>query len=253
MPAGDDRKDKETSEGKLMTKLEYLLEEIVTANRILAREAVVDSFGHVSARHPDNPQRFLLSRARAPDCIEKSDIMEFTLEGAPIEAGGRAPYLERFIHGEIYARRPDVASVVHSHAAAVVPFTASRVELKPIYHMSSFLHAGAPVFEIREKFGMTDMLIRNGAQGAALAETIGTGAVVLMRGHGYCAVGADIPEAVFRAYYTQVNAELQQRATGLGGEISFLSGEEGALYDATNRNVIGRPWALWKAKFAPKP
>jgi ribulose-5-phosphate 4-epimerase/fuculose-1-phosphate aldolase len=142
--------------------------------------------------------------------------------------------------------------VVHSHAAAVVPFAASTVGLKPIYHMSSFLHTGAPVFEIRDKFGMTDMLIRNAAQGAALAEVIGTGAVVLMRGHGYCAVGADIAEAVFRAYYTQVNAELQQRAVGLGGEITFLTGEEGALYDETNRKVIGRPWALWKARFAPK-
>jgi len=123
--------------------------------------------------------------------------------------------------------------------------------LKPIYHMSSFLHLGAPVFEIREEFGMTDMLIRNSAQGAALAETMDKRAVVLMRGHGYCTVGADIPEAVFRAYYTQLNAELQQRAIGLGGEIRFLTNEEGALYDETNRKVIGRPWELWKDKFGP--
>jgi ribulose-5-phosphate 4-epimerase/fuculose-1-phosphate aldolase len=235
-----------------VTNLDALLDDLVVANRVLAGLGVVDGFGHVSVRHPERPDRYFLSRSLAPEQVTRDDLMLFDLASVPQNGDTRAPYLERFIHGEIYARRPDVAAVVHSHAAAVVPFAASKVELKPIYHMSSFLHTGAPVFEIRERFGMTDMLIRNGAQGAALAETIGAGAVVLMRGHGYCVVGADIAEAVFRAYYTQVNAELQQRAIGLGGEISFLAEEEGALYDETNRKVIGRPWELWKAKFAPK-
>jgi ribulose-5-phosphate 4-epimerase/fuculose-1-phosphate aldolase len=235
-----------------VTNLDALLDDLVAANRILAGLGVVDGFGHVSVRHPEHADRYFLSRSLAPEQVTRDDLMLFDLESAPQNGDTRAPYLERFIHGAIYARRPEVMSIVHSHAAAVVPFAASTVELKPIYHMSSFLHTGAPVFEVREKFGMTDMLIRNGAQGAALAEAIGAGAVVLMRGHGYCAVGADIAEAVFRAYYTQLNAELQQRAIGLGGDITFLADEEGALYDETNRKVIGRPWGLWKAKFAPK-
>ena len=235
-----------------MTILDALLDDLVVANRILAGLGVVDGFGHVSVRHPEHADRYFLSRSIAPEQVTRDDLMLFDLASVPQYGDTRAPYLERFIHGAIYARRPEVTSVVHSHAAAVVPFAASTVRLKPIYHMSSFLHTGAPVFEIREKFGMTDMLIRNGVQGAALAEVIGTGAVVLMRGHGYCAVGADIAEAVFRAYYTQLNAELQQRAIGLGGEVNFLADEEGALYDETNRKVIGRPWGLWKAKFAPK-
>ncbi len=235
-----------------MTDLDALLDDLVAANRILAGLGVVDGFGHVSVRHPEHPDRYFLSRSLAPEQVTRDDLMLFDLASVPQDGDSRAPYLERFIHGEIYARRTDVASVVHSHAPAVVPFAASAVEAKSIYHMSSFLHTGAPVFEIREKFGMTDMLIRNRAQGAALAEVIDTGAVVLMRGHGYCAVGADIPEAVFRAYYTQLNAELQQRAIGLGGEISYLADEEGALYDETNRRVIGRPWGMWKARFAPK-
>jgi len=235
-----------------VTNLDALLDDLVVANRILAGLGVVDGFGHVSVRHPEHADRYFLSRSIAPEQVTRDDLMLFDLASVPQNGDTRAPYLERFIHGAIYARRPEVTSVVHSHAAAVVPFAASTVRLKPIYHMSSFLHTGAPVFEIREKFGMTDMLIRNGAQGAALAEVIGTGAVVLMRGHGYCAVGADIAEAVFRAYYTQLNAELQQRAIGLGGEVNFLADEEGALYDETNRKVIGRPWGLWKAKFAPK-
>jgi len=235
-----------------MTALTSLLDDLVAANRILAGLGVLDGFGHVSVRHPDRAGCYLLSRSLAPELVTRDDVMTYDFASVAQDGDTRTPYLERFIHGEIYARRPDVQSVVHSHSAPVVPFAASSVPLRPIYHMSGFLHAGAPVFEMREKFGMTDMLIRNNAQGAALAEKLERGNVVLMRGHGYCTVGGSIAEAVFRAYYTQQNADLQQRAIALGGTVTYLTEKEGALYDESNRSVIGRPWALWKSKFAPK-
>jgi len=235
-----------------MSTLTAVVDDLVAANRILAGLDVLDGFGHVSARHPERADRYLLARSLAPELVTRDDIMTFDIASAPQNGDTRTPYLERFIHGEIFVRRPDVSCVVHSHAATVVPFAASSVPLKPIYHMSCFLRTGAPVFEIREKFGMTDMLIRNNAQGAALAEKLGDKSAVLMRGHGYCTVGSSIPEAVFRAYYAQLNADLQQRAIALGGSVTYLEDEEARLYDETNRSVIGRPWGLWKAKFAPK-
>lgn len=234
-----------------MPTLTNVVDDLVAANRILAGLDVLDGFGHVSVRHPDRADCFLLSRSLAPEIVTRDDIMTFDMASAPQNGDTRTPYLERFIHSEIYVQRPDVISVVHSHAATVVPFAASSVPLKPIYHMSSFLRTGAPVFEIREKFGMTDMLIRNNAQGAALAEKLGDKSAVLLRGHGYCTVGGSIPEAVFRAYYAKLNADLQQRAIALGGDVTYLEDEEARLYDETNRSVIGRPWGLWKAKFAP--
>jgi ribulose-5-phosphate 4-epimerase/fuculose-1-phosphate aldolase len=235
----------------LSTTLSTVVDDLVAANRILAGLEVLDGFGHVSVRHPDRAECFLLARSLAPELVTRDDIMTFDMASAPQNGDARTPYLERFIHGEIYQQRPDVIAVVHSHAAAVVPFTVSSVPLQPIYHMSSFLRTGAPVFEIREKFGMTDMLVRNNAQGAALAEKLGDHSAVLMRGHGYCTVGGSIPEAVFRAYYARVNADLQQRAIALGGGVTYLDDKEARRYDETNRGVIGRPWGLWKAKFAP--
>lgn len=229
--------------------LDELCDDLVAANRILAGLGVLDGFGHVSARDPARPDRYLLSRSLAPEHVTAADVMTFDLDSNVQDGDTRPPYLERFIHGRIYAQRPDVMAVVHSHAASVVPFAASSVSLRPIYHMSSFLGDHVPVFEIRELFGMTDMLIRNNAQGTALAEAIAKGAVVLMRGHGYCAVGRDVPEAVFRAYYTQVNADVQQRAIALGGGVNYLSAEECDGATQTNRNVMGRPWSLWKSKF----
>ena len=144
-----------------MSKLDYLLEELVTANRILAREEVVDSFGHISVRHPDNPQRFLLSRARAPDLIEEDDIMEFTLDGTSVDAGGRNPYLERFIHGGLYEARADVNSVVHNHSESVIPFGVSSRRVKPIFHMGSSIGHKVPVWDIHDHFGDTALLVEN--------------------------------------------------------------------------------------------
>ena len=235
-----------------MSALDFVLDDLVAANRILAALSVLDGFGHVSARHPDRADRYLLSRSLAPELVTRDDIQTCDLASAVQDGDTRSPYLERFIHGEIYARRPDVKAVVHSHAAAVVPFGAAKVPLRPLWHMSSFLRTSVPVFEMRERFGNTDLLVRNNAQGAALAEALAKGSVVLMRGHGYCTVAETVPNAVFRAYYTQLNAELQQRAIALGGSaVVYLTEEEAALAEKTNESVIARPWGLWKAKFAP--
>jgi ribulose-5-phosphate 4-epimerase/fuculose-1-phosphate aldolase len=231
--------------------LDALLEDVVAANRILARHQVLDGFGHVSARHPAHADRFLLARSLAPALVTRNDVMTFDLDGNALGGDARRPYLERFIHGAIYRARSDVQAVVHSHSPSVIPFAASSVPLRPIYHMASFLQGDTPVFEIRERFGATDMLVRNIAQGEALAERLGGAGVVLMRGHGFCTVGQTVPVAVFRAIYTTSNAALQQQAIALGGSVAYLDSEEARLSEATNRSVIARPWELWKAEVEP--
>lgn len=230
--------------------LDALLDDIAAANRILARHGVLDGFGHVSARHPEHPDRFLLSRSLAPALVTPADVMTFDLDANALGGDARRPYLERFIHGAIYRQRPDVRAVVHSHSPSVIPFSASSVRLQPIYHMASFIGRGAPVFEIRERFGMTDMLVRNVEQGSALAERLSGDALVLMRGHGFCTVGESVAEAVYRAIYTESNAALQQAAIALGGTVTYLDADEARRYDETSRAVLDRPWQLWKAEVA---
>jgi len=178
--------------------------------------------------------------------------MEFDLDGNAVDARGRAVFLERFIHGEIYRARADVNAVVHSHSPGVIPFSVSQVPLKPLYHNPAFLGAGVPVFDIREVGGETDMLVRNAALGKALAQTLADKPVALMRGHGDVAVGPTVQAATFRTYYTEVNARLQAQAIGLGGPINFLTPEESAKADATNMQVLGRAWDLWKRKVTAK-
>ena len=223
-----------------------LIDDLVVANRILAAQGIVDGFGHVSARHDEYPDRYLLARSMAPALVTAGDILEFDLEGKPYDPQGRAVYLERFIHGEIYRARPDVMSVVHSHSPSVIPFGVTGKSLKPIYHMSGFLASGVPIFEIRDDAGDgTDMLISSAKLGAALAKTLGSATAALMRGHGDVVVGTSVMQAVYRAIYTEMNAKLELEARQLGA-IKYLSKREGIAAAAINDRVMTRAWELWK-------
>jgi HCOMODA/2-hydroxy-3-carboxy-muconic semialdehyde decarboxylase len=228
-----------------------LLEDMVIGSRILADFGVLDGFGHVSARHPTNPNHFLMARSLAPALVTADDIMEFDLDGDALDARGRSVFLERFIHGEIYKARPDVMSVVHTHSPGVIPFSVSKVPMRAMYHNPAFLAAGVPVWDIREDFGETNMLVSNPAIGKSLAQALGDKPVVLMRGHGDVAVGPSVKMAVFRAYYTDVNAKLQSQAIALGGEINYLTPGEGEKADKTNFVVLDRIWNLWKLRILP--
>jgi ribulose-5-phosphate 4-epimerase/fuculose-1-phosphate aldolase len=225
-----------------------LIEDLVAANRILADEGVVDAYGHVSIRHPGNPNRYVMSRSLAPILVSAGDIMEYDLDSTPVDPRGRTSVLERFIHGEIYKARPAVKAVIHSHSPAVIPFGITQVAMRPVYHLASFLWVGVPVFDIRDAGGpATTMLVRNGALAKALAATLGDKPVALMRGHGNVVVGLDVQMAVRYAIYTEVNARLQTIAIGIGGPINYISAEEGAAREASADDAA-RAWDLWKKK-----
>jgi HCOMODA/2-hydroxy-3-carboxy-muconic semialdehyde decarboxylase len=224
-----------------------VIEDLVDANRILYRLGVVDGFGHVSARHPADPSRFIISRSMAPALVTADDLMAIELGGRPVSVNAPTPYLERFIHGEIYAARPEVVAVVHSHSASIIPFTIVReATLKPVSHMSGFIGEGAPVFEIRETAGVSsDMLVRSPELGAALAKSLGPHNIVLMRGHGSTVVGLNLRQAVYRGVYAEVNARQQAEALRLGTPNYLTAGE--ALESAkANDSQQDRAWNLWK-------
>jgi ribulose-5-phosphate 4-epimerase/fuculose-1-phosphate aldolase len=228
-----------------------LLEDIVIGSRVLADFGVLDGFGHVSARHPTNPNHFLMARSLAPALVTADDIMEFDLDGNAVDARGRTVFLERFIHSEIYKARPDVMSVVHTHSAGVIPFSVTKVPLRAMFHNPSFLAVGVPVWDIRKDFGETSMLVSDTALGKSLAQTLADKSVVLMRGHGDVTVGPSVKMAVFRAYYTDVNAKLQAQAMALGGEVNYLTPGEGEKADKTNFIVLDRIWGVWKMRVMP--
>ena len=225
-----------------------ILEDLAAASRILVDQGVFDAAGHVSMRHPGHPERFLMSRSLAPQMVTADDILELDLDCQPIDARGRNPFIERFLHGEIYRKRPDVMAIAHSHSASVIPFGLSKTPMRATYHNAAFLALGVPVFDIREKFGVSDIVISNKEKGAALAESLGDKPVGLLRAHGMVAVGPTLPVAVFRAIFTEVSARVQLQTHALGGGMAALDEEEGRLADEVNIATVGRSWDLWKQR-----
>jgi ribulose-5-phosphate 4-epimerase/fuculose-1-phosphate aldolase len=225
-----------------------VLDDLVTANHILAHQGVLDAFGHISVRDPKNPGHYLMSRWVAPGLVTRDDIVAFDLDSKPLTQKDQHFYSERYIHGEIYKVRPDVMAIVHSHSPTVVPFSISNAKFVPVLHNAAFLGTDVPNFDIRTKFGDTDMLVNRMERGVEVARVLGDHTVVLMRGHGDTVVGPNLQTVVWRAHYTEVNARMLAQAIGLGGTITSLDAGEARLTDEEMQRVVARPWALWKAE-----
>ena len=228
-------------------KIKTAIEELVIANHILYDQNAVDGYGHISVRNPANPNTFFLARSIAPSSVKVEDIIEFDMSGKALNGDNRTAYGERFIHSGILKNRPDINSVIHGHAPPILPYGLTGTTLKPVYHMSSFLGEGAPIFEIRN-FAKpnpdTDMFVSNIELGNALSQTMGLQYFVLMRGHGYAAGADSIKKAVFRAIYAIQNASIQSEAMKMG-QVQYLTPGEAAISQETIEKTIGRPWQLW--------
>lgn len=232
-----------------MSSSASILDELLAANRILAAQGVVDAFGHVSVRHPERSDRFLLARSVSPELVEAGDILEYDLQGAAVDSRGRKGYLERFIHGSLYEARPDIQSVVHNHSRSVIPFGLTPEKLRPLIHSSGTIGNEVPVWDARQTFGDTDLLVSSVEMGRDLARTFGNGNCVLMRGHGCTVAGKSIREAVYTAFYLEVNAGLQLEARRLG-KVNFLT--PGEIEKVNARLSRGKPgegfsrfWEYW--------
>jgi HCOMODA/2-hydroxy-3-carboxy-muconic semialdehyde decarboxylase len=222
-----------------------LMQDLVYGNRILYNEGVLDAFGHISVRDPQNPSHFYLSRSLAPAQVTAADVLEYDLDCNLFSATRAAEYGERFIHCAIYRARPDVTSVIHAHSLSLIPFGVTNTKLRPIFHMGGFLGTDVPIFDIRLAAGASNMMVTSNELGDALARSLGQHAVVLMRGHGQAVVGNSIQQAVVRAYYAEVNARLQAEASKMG-TITFLSPEEASKAAASI--PIERAWSMFKAR-----
>jgi HCOMODA/2-hydroxy-3-carboxy-muconic semialdehyde decarboxylase len=227
-----------------------IIEDLVIASRVCVEHGVIDAYGHVSARNPENPNTYFISRDLAPEFITEADILEMDMDSAPVRKDSPKSYNERFIHSEIYKARPDVMSIVHNHSHSVVPFSCTTCELRPIFHMSAFIGLGVPNWDIREAQQGTDMLVRNSFLGKSLADKLGPHPAALMRGHGSVVVGEKIQVAVGRTIYLDQNAKMQYQAMMMAGspmEVIYMDDDEVAAN--VKWQEYYRSWDLWKRKW----
>jgi ribulose-5-phosphate 4-epimerase/fuculose-1-phosphate aldolase len=222
--------------------------DLAIANRIVSFEGIIDAFGHVSMRHPTNPDRFLISHSRSPELVEPADIFEFTLDCEPVTSlNGLKPYGELVLHSEMYKARPDVTAVAHHHGMAFMPFCNTGTKLVPLSQMGAQVGEEVPFWDSRDEFGDTNLLVLKPEEGRSLAKALGPHWIVLLRRHGVNVVAKNLTELVFRTIYTYRNAELQLMIQSQGLPLSPLTPGEQKL--AWERNLAPRPqaraWEYW--------
>jgi HCOMODA/2-hydroxy-3-carboxy-muconic semialdehyde decarboxylase len=231
-----------------MANLDTLIKDLVIANRILAKEDVVDAYGHVSVRNPSNPKSFFISRSLAPELIDTGDIVELGLDGQPLKDDKRSLYLERFIHGAIYEMRPDIKAVIHSHAEDILPFSISKTTpLCCVAHVASDMGTNVPVWDIADQFGdATNLLVTNMEQGRDMAKKLGSNSVVLMRGHGFSAAADGLLKLVRLSVYLPRNARILMNAMRLGEFTRMSEGEINSRFGYRSESpAMQRGWEYW--------
>jgi ribulose-5-phosphate 4-epimerase/fuculose-1-phosphate aldolase len=239
--------------GNPVADLLQLRRDLAAAYRIVANEGILDAFGHISMRHPDNPKRYFLSRSRAPALVQPDDIQEYDLDSNPIVPSPLRPYMERVVHGEIFKARPDVKAVCHHHAPSIMPFVIAGVPLVPVFHLGAAMGRSAPFWDSRDEFGDTNLLVAKPEEGASLARALGKASVVLMRRHGATVVAGGLQELVFRTIYSAKNAEHQLAAHVLGN-VSPLTPGEADMASGLNLapGPLARAYEYWERRLAER-
>jgi HCOMODA/2-hydroxy-3-carboxy-muconic semialdehyde decarboxylase len=237
----------------LPENLAHLRRDLAVAYRIVANEGILDAFGHISVRNPNNPQRYFLSRSRAPGLVQADDILEYDLDSNPIVPPKERPYSERVIHGEIFKARPDVNAVCHHHAPSIMPFAISGMPLLPVFHLGASMGASAPVWDSRDEFGDTNLLVVKPEEGASLARALGDANIVVMRRHGATVAGHSLRELVFATIYSAKNAE-HQLAAHMLGNVSPLTAGEARMACEIHRapGPLARAYEYWVRRLAER-
>ncbi len=220
--------------------------DLVAANRILAAEDILDGFGHVSVRHPERHETFFLSSVRAAEFVSTEDMVELDLRGEPVRAEQRRLFAERILHAAVYRLRPDVNSVCHHHAPAILPFCVTGQPLVPVLHLGATMGATVPFWDSQDEFGDTNLLIATEEQGVSMARALGGHWTLLLRNHGATVVGRSVRECVFRTVYGVNNAAVQLQSLQLGVPRPLSPGEAALAGDFNLTPIaVDRSWERW--------
>lgn len=232
---------------------------LIRANHILHAHGLVDAFGHISIRDPNDSTRYIIAAydPGAPALVKSHDdfILYHVEDSSPYDASAPQGYAERYIHGEVFRRLPEAMCVVHSHSEAVIPFTLAGQHVTPVFHMAGFM--GAAPLPVYIAPAGSDMLIKNSELGTALASHLSPEVpVVLQHKHGFTTFGGSVEEAVYRAVYTQTNCRLLGKALELAGErggVEFLTKEECNACSEMNKKTQDKAFRLWLREVQVNP
>jgi HCOMODA/2-hydroxy-3-carboxy-muconic semialdehyde decarboxylase len=210
------------------------VEEVIPAANALARGGLVDAFGHVSARVGDavalTPARPLGSLLRGDELVELPLDASELPEGAPKEV---------WIHLEIYKRRGDVGGICRAQPAAVNQTSGAGLLIRALHGQGAFVGAEVAVHD-------DATLVRSRELAIAVAECLGDGDAVVLRGNGAVTVGSTPGVAAARMVVLEASAKVNLAAASVGS-VRPLSDAEVSAWRGVAPELLARLWAYLRS------
>jgi HCOMODA/2-hydroxy-3-carboxy-muconic semialdehyde decarboxylase len=220
--------------------------QLVLGSHILAQEGILDCFGHISVRNPENPDTFLQSCSVPAELVTPEDIIEIDFNGE-IKSGspGAKAYWERVLHARIFAARPDVGSVFHGHPAEIIPFTVlPDLPILPVRNSGGVFYNG---YGFYDSASGSDMTVCTVEEADAVARALGDKWAVLMRSHGVTACADNVPQMVMDMLSMVQNAAAYLVCLQTGRTPLYCSPEEGLAYRKSHHaeSPLSRNWGYY--------
>jgi L-fuculose-phosphate aldolase len=177
-------------------------------------EAGHDDFnqGQVSARLPGVQQFWIKGALRGFSEATPADAVLADVDYAHPSDPMAPPELP--LHQAIYAERPGVNAIVHSHAPHTLVFGALEAPIGPISHEGALFLGDCP------RFTFTSNTILDYETGHAVALVLGNHTAVFLRNHGGVIVGNTLRHAAVGAQLLERACRLQLLAMATGRPFS---------------------------------
>lgn len=205
---------------------------VALARRILALEGCDTGIAqHVSER--DAAGRIWVSPLEFGECCLPDDVAWFDPDG---DGDGNEVDAARYAsdYVELYRRRTDVRSVVHSHSFWTMVLCARGDEIGMYNTTASLLHDRQVVWR--------DPIDSNRSRGQRIADAIGDREILLMKNHGVVIASASLERATVLACVVEQQARLHLEASSRGAT-EMTSEHLRSTQSAHDRVYVAQSWS----------
>ena len=222
--------------------IDSLKQAICDGGRILTYKGLNESFGHISARVPDE-EKCLITTRDAIAFLKPHEIEEVDFAGNKLtkNSPGGAPN-EVFLHVNIYKARPEVMAIARTQSPWCEVFGIRMEPVKPVHDFGAILMGDTALLD--------EPLLGDVAHvGEQMMQQLGNKQAILLRGNGNVVLGGSVEEAVVRAVFLDESARLQFQARSLGeNAVRYFDESEVKTHGiALSRpDRIQRAWDNWR-------
>jgi len=201
------------------------------AARALGRSGLAHAYGHCSARLDGDS--FLVCAAMPMGLVSDEPGVVVPISG-PLPEGVLG---EVRVHQAIYARRADVGGICRTMPPALMALSTQGIVPAARHGIGAYFAPGPALWD-------DPRLLRDDAAAARVAEALGEGNAIVLRGNGVVVAGETLEQAAVLNWFLEDAARIERdvRMMGFAPESGRLNAEETAARQVWSGGVVERMW-----------